>query len=96
MTIERMADWSLLLAGTVFIVCAFVAMACLGLMCFAVKWAKGGFLFLPWESNELVKEYRRRFPNRLIYKVFSVSAISTVDFAGLGVAVVLWLGFGTK
>ena len=71
-------------------------MACLGLMCFAAKWAKGGFLFLPWESNGLVKEYRRRFPNSLIYKIFSVSAIGTAIFAGIGLAVVLWIEFGAK
>jgi len=91
MTAERIADWSLWLAGTAFIVCAFVAVACAGVMGLA---ARG--LFLPWETNAVVEANRRRFPNSLIYKIFSASAMGTAVFAGLGLVVVLWIEFRAK
>ena len=95
MTIERIAALSLWL-GMAFITCIFVAMGCLGFMGFAAKSTRGGFFFLPWESKGLVEEYRRRFPNNLIYRVFSVSAISGAIFAGLFLIVLAWTAFGTK
>lgn len=85
------ANWSLWITGTAFILCAFVAMACLSFMGLV---AKG--LFLPWEINRLVGVYRRRFPSSVIYRIFSISAIGTAVFAGLGLVVVLWIGFGAK
>ena len=81
MTIERIAAPSLWL-GMAFITCIFVALVCLGFMGFTAKSARGGFFFLPWESNSLVEEYRRRFPKSLIYRVFSVSAISGAVLPG--------------
>jgi hypothetical protein len=95
MTIELIAAPSFWL-GMAFITCIFVAMVCLGFMGFAAKSAKGGFFFLPWEGNSLVEEYKRRFPNSLIYRVFSVSAIGGTVFAGLFLIVVVWTVFGAK
>lgn len=95
MTIERIADPSIWL-GMAFISCIFVAMVSLGFMGFAAKSVRGGFFFLPWESNSLVEEYRRRFPNSLIYRVFCISAISGAVFAGLFFVVLVWTVFGAK
>jgi hypothetical protein len=95
MTTDSVGDWPLW-RGIAFISCIFVAMMCLGFMCFAAKWTKGGFLFLPWESNKLVEEYRRRLPDGLIYKIFSVSAISSAVLAALFLMVVLWEVSGAK
>jgi len=86
-----MANWLLPIVGIAFIACFFVAMGCLGVMGVV---AKG--LFLPWETNRVVELYRRRFPNSLIYKLFSVSAIGSAVFAGIGLVALLWIVIRTK
>ncbi|MFZ0212100.1 MAG: hypothetical protein WBE20_02280 [Candidatus Acidiferrales bacterium] len=93
MTAERMADWSLWIAGAAFIGCVFVAMACMGVMGVA---AKGLKVMLPWEAIAGIEMYKRRFPKSLVYRIFSVSAVGTAVFAGLGLVVVLCLEFGAK
>lgn len=49
---------------------------------------------MPWSGEGLVNGYRRRFPNSLVYKIFSISTACSAVCVVLFVIFAVWRFFG--